>query len=113
MSRVTEEDMELWIGTDKRGDYPKQFVLEVLCEIANGEYEPEQKFSIKNIFTHRFDEIKKLAMIENSYHFSSYLDDCDRSNYLKKNSILNPHSLHPTMKGHKMIADMLDKEISW
>ena len=40
--RVTEEDMELWIGTDKRGDYPKQFVLEVLCEIANGEYEPEQ-----------------------------------------------------------------------
>lgn len=40
--RVSEEDMELWIGTDKRGDYPKQFVLEVLCEIANGEYEPEQ-----------------------------------------------------------------------
>ena len=40
--KVTEEDMELWIGTDKRGDYPKQFVLEVLCEIANGEYEPEQ-----------------------------------------------------------------------
>ena len=61
----------------------------------------------------RFDEIKKLAMIENSYHFSSYFDDCYRSNYLKKNSILNPHSLHPTMKGHKMIADMLDKEISW
>ena len=23
--RVSEEDMELWIGTDKRGDYPKQF----------------------------------------------------------------------------------------
>tara|TARA_R100001086_G_C11706279_1_gene222827 strand:+ start:72 stop:242 length:171 start_codon:yes stop_codon:yes gene_type:complete len=40
--RVNIEDMELWIGTDKRGDYPKQFVLEVLCEIANGEYEPEQ-----------------------------------------------------------------------
>ena len=42
MSRVTEEDMELWIGTDKRGDYPKQFILEVLCELANGDYEPEQ-----------------------------------------------------------------------
>ena len=40
--RVTEQDMELWIGTDKRGDYPKQFVLEVLCEIANGDYEPKQ-----------------------------------------------------------------------
>ena len=87
-------------------------LMSKLCTLI-GEYEPEQKFSIKNIFTHRFDEIKKLAMIENSYHFSSYLDDCDRSNYLKKNSILNPHSLHPTMKGHKMIADMLDKEISW
>jgi len=42
MSRVTEEDMELWIGTDKRGDYPKQFVLEVLCELANGDYKQEQ-----------------------------------------------------------------------
>ena len=38
---VTPEDMELWIGTDQRGDYPKQFVLEVLCELANGEYEQE------------------------------------------------------------------------
>ena len=48
--RVSEEDMELWIGTDKRGDYPKQFVLEVLCEIANGEYEPEQlKLDVLNM----------------------------------------------------------------
>tara|TARA_B100001029_G_scaffold146861_1_gene127555 strand:+ start:275 stop:1060 length:786 start_codon:yes stop_codon:yes gene_type:complete len=47
------------------------------------------------------------------YHFSLYTNDCNRSNYLKKNSILNPHSLHPTVGGHKMIADMLDKEISW
>jgi|5B_taG_2_1085324.scaffolds.fasta_scaffold54467_7 hypothetical protein len=40
--RVTEEDMELWIGTDHKGNYPKEFVLRVLCELANGEYEPEQ-----------------------------------------------------------------------
>ena len=41
MSRVTEEDMELWIGTDHKGNYPKEFVLKVLCELANGEYEQE------------------------------------------------------------------------
>ena len=48
-----------------------------------------------------------------SYHFSTHGLDCDRVNYLLKNSILNPHSLHPTQEGHKMIADILDKEISW
>ena len=50
---------------------------------------------------------------DDDYHFSQYKNDCYRSNYLKKNSLLNPYSLHPTMKGHKMIADMLDNEISW
>ena len=38
---VTPEDIELWIGTDHKGDYPKEFVLKVLCELANGEYEQE------------------------------------------------------------------------
>ena len=38
---VTTEDMELWIGTDHKGNYPKEFVLKVLCELANGEYEQE------------------------------------------------------------------------
>ena len=47
------------------------------------------------------------------YHFSVFTLDCDRPNYLKKKGIVNPHSLHPTMKGNIMIADMLDKEISW
>ena len=50
---------------------------------------------------------------DDDYHFSQYKNDCYRSNYLKKNSLLNPYSLHPTMKGHEMIADMLDNEISW
>jgi len=40
--RVTKEDMELWIGTDEKGNYPKQSILEILCELANGDYEQEQ-----------------------------------------------------------------------
>jgi hypothetical protein len=40
--RVTKEDMELWIGTDEKGDYPKQAILEILCELANGDYKQEQ-----------------------------------------------------------------------
>tara|TARA_B100000674_G_scaffold354866_1_gene297822 strand:+ start:10038 stop:10826 length:789 start_codon:yes stop_codon:yes gene_type:complete len=65
------------------------------------------------------DLMSKLCMLtgesyeNDNYHFSQYKNDCNRSNYLIKNSIINPYSLHPTMKGHKMIADMLDKEISW
>ena len=50
---------------------------------------------------------------KDGYHFSVFTPDCDRPNYLKKKGIVNPHSLHPTMKGNIMIADMLDKEISW
>ena len=47
------------------------------------------------------------------YHFSAIAPDCDRLVYLKDKGIINPHSMHPTTKGHIMIADMLDKEISW
>jgi|TARA_R100001460_G_scaffold71313_1_gene112036 hypothetical protein len=36
---VTPEDMENWIGTDHKGNYPKEFIIKVLCELANGEYE--------------------------------------------------------------------------
>jgi len=48
---VTLEDMELWIGTDHKGDYPKEFVLKVLCELANGEY--EQKVFRDNVLDNR------------------------------------------------------------
>ena len=50
---------------------------------------------------------------KDGYHFSVFKLDCDRPVYLEKKGILNPHSLHPTMKGNIMIADILDKEISW
>ncbi len=48
---VTLEDMELWIGTDHKGNYPKEFVLKVLCELANGEY--EQKVFRDNVLDNR------------------------------------------------------------
>lgn len=61
------------------------------------------------------DLMSKLCMYkgEDNYHHSSYGIDCKRPELLVKKGILNNHSLHPTMKGHVMIADMLDKEISW
>tara|TARA_R100001082_G_scaffold845_1_gene672 strand:- start:336 stop:503 length:168 start_codon:yes stop_codon:yes gene_type:complete len=41
MSKVTKQDVEDWLGRDEKGDYPFDFVLQVLCELANGEYEQE------------------------------------------------------------------------
>ena len=50
---------------------------------------------------------------KDGYHFSVFTLDCDRPNFLVKKGIVNPYSFHPTMKGNIMIADMLDREISW
>ena len=61
------------------------------------------------------DLMSKLCMYEgeDNYHHSSYRIDCKIPKLLIERGILNPHSLHPTVKGHVMIADMLDKQISW
>ena len=38
---VTPEDMESWIGRDTNNQFPRKFVMETLCELANGDYAQE------------------------------------------------------------------------
>ena len=38
---VTPEDMESWIGRDTNNQFPYKFVMETLCELANGDYAQE------------------------------------------------------------------------
>ena len=45
-------------------------------------------------------------------HQSIWEDDCDRIHIAKQKGIVNPHSLHPTKRGHTMIADILEKHIN-
>ena len=44
-------------------------------------------------------------------HHSIWKVDCDRIRIAKEKGIVNPISLHPTKKGHVMIADILEKHI--
>ena len=37
--KITPEDMESWIGRDTNNQFPYKFVMETLCELANGDYE--------------------------------------------------------------------------
>ena len=38
---VTPEDVESWIGRDTNNQFPYEFVMEILCDLANGDYEQE------------------------------------------------------------------------
>ena len=45
--------------------------------------------------------------LDNNYHYSRWISDSNRVEYLVKCDILNPYSCHPTQQGHTQIADML------
>lgn len=49
-----------------------------------------------------FDQFK-----DTNFHASQWVDDDTRSTYLKNQELLNPHTLHPTLEGHKLITDIL------
>jgi len=49
---------------------------------------------------------------DDKYHFSDWKADCDRIAHLKKRKIVNPYSFHPTLEGHKQIADILDAAVN-
>jgi len=48
---------------------------------------------------------------DDKYHFSDWEADCDRIEHLKRKKIVNPYSFHPTQKGHKQIAEILDAAV--
>lgn len=49
-----------------------------------------------------FDQFK-----DTDFHISGWEADDARSAYLKNQELLNPHTLHPTLNGHKLITDIL------
>jgi hypothetical protein len=52
-----------------------------------------------------------MSDMNDNYHLSAWVDDCDRIAYLTKLGLLNPHSNHPTKSGHRCIADMLSSAL--
>lgn len=44
---------------------------------------------------------------DTDFHVSNFETDDARSAYLKDQEFLNPHTLHPTLGGHKLISDIL------
>lgn len=57
--------------------------------------------------------IKTLGLqdFDNNFHHSTWKIDSNRISYLIESGHLNPISMHPTKKGHEVIADILSKEI--
>lgn len=52
-----------------------------------------------------------ISEIDDEYHMSSWVADSNRTNFLVDNGFLNPISLHPTKKGHSLIADIIENHI--
>lgn len=88
--------------------------------------------SIKNIWIDTFNHHRYLDPVENlcfkndiprdllskitntkfyHYHASNWKDDCVLLKPAIEHGLLNPYSMHPTAKGHAIIADILSPEI--
>lgn len=58
-------------------------------------------------------EEEGLILKRDDYHLSCWWTDSERIKFLEQKKLVNPHSLHPNMKCHIKIADIIDKFILW
>lgn len=56
-------------------------------------------------------EVSGAPIHQDRMHFSNWLVDSSRIQRLIDNNVVNPHSLHPSQEGSKVIANLLDKHV--
>tara|TARA_B100001113_G_scaffold284409_1_gene239614 strand:- start:3673 stop:4452 length:780 start_codon:yes stop_codon:yes gene_type:complete len=52
-----------------------------------------------------------LETLNDSYHWSSWLIDCDRIKHLERVGMVNRHSFHPTRQGNQTICSLFDHHL--
>jgi hypothetical protein len=53
-----------------------------------------------------------ISIQNDSYHISQYTRDSKRIDYAIQLGLANPYSYHPTREGHKLIAELINRQIS-
>jgi lysophospholipase L1-like esterase len=89
----------LWIDTFNHHDYP--FVIDNLITFESGFNDLMSNMCVSNGF----------MPSESSIHLSNWMADDLRSKYLMEQGLLTQQTLHPTIAGHQLIANMLVPKI--
>ena len=89
----------LWVDTFNHHDYP--IIIDNLLTFDSGLNDLMSNMCVNKGFTPSTVET----------HLSSWDADEDRSKYLMSQELLTQQTLHPTISGHKLIADILIPKI--